>query len=55
MNTLSHKNPFLTDHLTEMLHENLQITAFWREDESDQQLLRLNKIERIFDFWSDSN
>jgi len=54
MNTLSQKNPFPTDHLTEILHENLSISAFWREDESNQQLLRLYKIWKNPDFWSDS-
>jgi len=50
MITISQKNPFLTDHLTKILHENLLISAFWREDESNQQFLRLFKIERILSF-----
>jgi len=32
------------------MHENLLISAFWREDESNQQLLRLYKLERILIF-----
>ena len=32
------------------MHENLLISAFWREDESNQQLLRLCKIQRILIF-----
>jgi len=46
MNTYRQKNPFLVDHLTEILHANLLISAFWREGESNQQLLRRYKIER---------
>ena len=52
MNTLKwtrkdKKNPFLIDRLTETLHENLYIRAFWGEDESNQQFLRLYEIERV--------
>jgi len=41
---------FLPIILTELLHENIFICAFWREDEWNQQLLRLYKIERILIF-----
>jgi len=47
---VSQGNPFPTDHLTELLHEKLLISAFRREDESNQQLLRFYKIERILIF-----
>ena len=51
MKTLSKKKKqFLIDHLTEILHKNLSITAFSREDESNQQLLRLYKTERTLIF-----
>ena len=64
MNTQSQKDSFLVDHLTDLLHKihqsshwlhrtlmHIKINAFRREDESNQQLLRLYKIERtsIFD------
>ena len=42
---LSLRNPFLVDHLTEILHKNLEIGTIWREDESSQQLLRLYKTK----------
>jgi len=47
MNTQSQKIPFFIDHFTEILHKNLKISAFRREDESNQPLLRHYKIERI--------
>jgi len=39
MNTQCQKHPFLVDHSTEILHKHLYVSAFWREDKSNQQLL----------------
>jgi len=33
-----------------MARKTPKLSAFWREDESNQQLSRLNKIERILIF-----
>ena len=44
------KSPFLIDHLTEIMHKTSKTIAFWREDESNQQLLHLYKIERSLTF-----
>jgi len=46
MSTLSQNHSFLIDHLTEILHKNLN----QREGESSQQHLRLYKIEKTSSF-----
>jgi len=49
INTRSQKK--VIDHLRQISHWNLlKDSAFWHEDKSNQQLFRLNTIERILIF-----